>query len=46
MTSCVVVFRWKLKEDGTVCTKDGRRVLQFIGIIRKDTGEAAFPGGE
>ncbi|ODM99027.1 ADP-ribose pyrophosphatase, mitochondrial [Orchesella cincta] len=39
-----IITRFK-KEDETVCMLEGKPQLQFIGIIRGDTGEAAFPGG-
>ncbi|CAL8082008.1 unnamed protein product [Orchesella dallaii] len=40
-----IITRWKKNEDGYVVMLEGKPQLQFIGIIRKDTGEAAFPGG-
>ena len=43
-----VVTRWKRDPDsGEVITspKNGRQILQFVGIQRRDTGEWAIPGG-
>lgn len=40
-----LITRLKTDEDGRNVLKDGRNVLQLIGIIRKDTGDYAFPGG-
>ncbi|ODN05633.1 ADP-ribose pyrophosphatase, mitochondrial, partial [Orchesella cincta] len=40
-----IITRWKKHEDGSAVIIDGKPQLQFIGIIRKDTGDSAFPGG-
>ena len=44
-----VVTRWKLSQnqDGNdVVERDGKKVLQFVAIQRRDTGEWAIPGGD
>lgn len=42
-----VVTRWKLDEDGKKVKnpKTKKKILQFVCIKRKDTGEWAIPGG-
>uniref|UniRef100_A0A8C4QCX7 ADP-ribose pyrophosphatase, mitochondrial n=2 Tax=Eptatretus burgeri TaxID=7764 RepID=A0A8C4QCX7_EPTBU len=39
-----VVTRWKWI-DGKVAKKDGKPVMQFVAIQRRDCGEWALPGG-
>lgn len=42
-----IVTRWKRDGSGTVETDEhtGERILQFVAIQRRDTGEWAIPGG-
>lgn len=40
-----IVTRWKRDAKGEKVYKDGRPVLQFIAVQRKDNGEWAIPGG-
>ncbi|XP_040580343.1 ADP-ribose pyrophosphatase, mitochondrial [Lepeophtheirus salmonis] len=43
-----IVTRWKRKEGSNeieIHPNSGKKVLQFVGIKRKDTGEWALPGG-
>lgn len=36
--------RWKLGSDSKQMKRNGKPVLEFVAITRKDTGEAAIPG--
>jgi predicted NUDIX family NTP pyrophosphohydrolase len=40
-----IVTRWATDAAGEVKVKDGKKVLEFVAITRKDTSEAAIPGG-
>jgi ADP-ribose pyrophosphatase len=42
-----VVSRWKRDAEGQILTNSvsGLRVLEFVGIKRRDTGQWAIPGG-
>eukprot|EP01083_Nonionella_stella_P060635 158248_1 len=40
-----IVTRWKRDECGEILECEGRQVLEFVAIQRRDTGEWAFPGG-
>jgi hypothetical protein len=40
-----IVTRWAVDADGNVKQRDGKPVLEFVAILRKDTNEAAIPGG-
>jgi ADP-ribose pyrophosphatase len=40
-----VALRWKKDSKGKVVKRDGKPVLQFVAIERKDTKEWAIPGG-
>ena len=43
-----IVTRWKRDAHGNVvtCDKNGRKILQFVAIQRRDNNEWAIPGGE
>eukprot|EP00731_Ephydatia_muelleri_P023481 Em0015g1064a len=41
-----IVTRWKRTEEGTVLISDGKAVLEFVAIRRKDTDTWAVPGGK
>ena len=36
--------RWKRNSSGAVITKDGKPVLEFVAVKRKDCDEWAIPG--
>lgn len=38
------IRRWKRDLSGAVITKDGKPVLEFVAIKRKDCDEWAIPG--
>lgn len=40
-----IVTRWEVNSQGEKVYKDGKPVLQFVAIKRKDTGQWAIPGG-
>jgi len=40
-----IVTRWKRTSEGTVETSQGKQVLEFVSIERKDGGGWAIPGG-
>ena len=40
----LVCTRWKRTEEGTVLIRDGKAVLEFVAIRRKDTDTWAVPG--
>jgi len=42
-----IVTRWKRDAHGNVvtCDKNGRKILQFVAIQRRDNNEWAIPGG-
>jgi len=40
-----VVTRWKRDNKNTVVIKNGKKVLEFVAIKRKDGGAWAIPGG-
>ena len=40
-----IVTRWKRDSNGDLVLRDGKRVLQFVSIQRRDTGDWAIPGG-
>jgi len=40
-----IVTRWKLDKDGKKVVNNGKPVLEFVAIQRKDTSEWAIPGG-
>jgi len=42
-----IVTRWKRDSSGTIETdrNTGKRILQFVAIQRRDSGEWAIPGG-
>eukprot|EP00048_Salpingoeca_helianthica_P009721 m.139206 g.139206 ORF g.139206 m.139206 type:complete len:340 (-) comp14934_c4_seq7:56-1075(-) len=40
-----IVTRWKRQDGQEVRDSRGNKVLEFVGIKRKDTGEWALPGG-
>lgn len=40
-----IVTRWKKDKNNRHVTKDGKLVLEFIAVQRKDNGEWALPGG-
>lgn len=40
-----IVTRWKRDANGEKVTKDGKPILQFIAVQRKDNGQWAIPGG-
>ena len=37
-------YRWKRNSNGEKELRDGKPVLEFVAIKRKDTGEWAIPG--
>ena len=39
-----IVSRWQLNERGERVMLEGKPVLEFVGIKRKDTGDWAIPG--
>uniref|UniRef100_A0A5S6Q1W6 Nudix hydrolase domain-containing protein n=1 Tax=Trichuris muris TaxID=70415 RepID=A0A5S6Q1W6_TRIMR len=43
----VIVSRWKRNESGEIERNElsGKPLLQFLAIVRRDTGEFAIPGG-
>eukprot|EP00794_Sanderia_malayensis_P014266 gene14266-15753_t len=40
-----IVSRWKLDDKGNKVMKDGKPVLEFVAIQRRDSDEWAIPGG-
>ncbi|XP_035828049.1 transient receptor potential cation channel subfamily M member-like 2 isoform X2 [Aplysia californica] len=40
-----IVTRWKMLDDGTCAMKDGKPVLQFVAVQRKDNSLWSIPGG-
>ena len=40
-----MILRWKKEGKGKVFKRDGKPVLQFVAIERKDPKEWAIPGG-
>ncbi|GAB1607934.1 ADP-ribose pyrophosphatase, mitochondrial-like isoform X1, partial [Argonauta hians] len=40
-----IITRWKLLDGKKVTGADGKPILQFIAIQRRDTGDWAIPGG-
>ncbi|EGD73752.1 hypothetical protein PTSG_05446 [Salpingoeca rosetta] len=40
-----VVTRWKRSPDGSILERDGKKVLEFVAIQRKDNSMWAIPGG-
>ncbi|XP_078332506.1 transient receptor potential cation channel subfamily M member-like 2 isoform X3 [Crassostrea virginica] len=40
-----VVTRWKRNEDGDLVMKEGKKVLEFVAIFRKDNELWSIPGG-
>ncbi|XP_057295406.1 uveal autoantigen with coiled-coil domains and ankyrin repeats protein-like isoform X2 [Hydractinia symbiolongicarpus] len=40
-----IVTRWLRNENGSVVTKHGKKILEFIAIQRRDSDEWAIPGG-
>lgn len=40
-----IVTRWKRDSSSSIITKDGKRVLEFVAVKRKDCNEWAIPGG-
>ncbi|XP_077993111.1 transient receptor potential cation channel subfamily M member-like 2 [Glandiceps talaboti] len=40
-----IVTRWKKKFDGSCLEEDGKKVLEFVAIQRKDNQQWAIPGG-
>lgn len=41
-----IVTRWKRHDDGTIAADvSGRKILQFVSVLRRDNGEWAIPGG-
>ena len=39
-----VMCRWKRDASNVVITKDGKPVLEFVAVKRKDCNEWAIPG--
>ena len=39
-----VLYRWKRDVSGAIMTKEGKPILEFVAIKRKDCGEWAIPG--
>lgn len=42
----VILLRWKRDQHGNIVTKNGKKVLEFVAIKRKDCGAWAIPGGK
>eukprot|EP00731_Ephydatia_muelleri_P023488 Em0015g1071a len=40
-----IATRWMRTADGKIATREGKGVLEFVAIKRKDTGTWAIPGG-
>ena len=41
---CIGFSRWKRDKSGEKILRDGKPVLEFVAVKRKDTGEWALPG--
>jgi len=46
VTTSYKSFRWKRDDKGQVLSKEGKKVLEFVAIKRKDNGAWAIPGGK
>eukprot|EP00050_Salpingoeca_kvevrii_P002038 m.185860 g.185860 ORF g.185860 m.185860 type:complete len:1506 (-) comp10522_c1_seq1:295-4812(-) len=40
-----IVTRWKRNEHGSIIEREGRKVLEFVCVQRRDDGSWALPGG-
>jgi ADP-ribose pyrophosphatase len=39
-----IVTRWKRDKNGNIVTKNGKKVMEFVAIKRRDCGAWAIPG--